>query len=519
VEELIFALLAGLWKLFVGAYKKIRDLVQNRSDKHEDQRRMPTAERAPEDRRPVDFLTQRRQDVQEELTALEYEAADRGRALGRTPANRPLGSVLGQSVVSQCQRLKDELNRLGSDASAVVDLERIAGRGAATRRLYETAVWMAEQRESPTHREPLAVADGLARACYRPLLSWARHNLSLPDREPISFVAARDQVDLRGFPEAGVAAVALPTAFPGRLHGWPQVAHEVGRDFLDSVQGLKWELRNRFGLPDRYPIPFASRGYLSQDEVLLPFGGWLEWLFGDLLGTLLLGPAYPMALRDLLASPGNPGTVTAVGVAPDNAYYAAEPPAHLRMSVAIAVLDDMGFPEEQQRIWQSWNERHGWPEWLYLPTRVEGWIEAPVSHFVDTAGQVADLIMNETLGALSDHSLGDIPGLAFTAELQAAAEQAATAALERRSPPDADPRVALAGVVLARERKPARSRELLHWLRALLAPAAPDPGEEVEPAAAAQAAGEESLATLLRDAVILNAVLQRPSLGSRPAAR
>ncbi|MFH2006492.1 MAG: hypothetical protein ABI333_07905 [bacterium] len=518
MEELIFALLVGLWKLLVGAYKKIRDWLQNRSDQDEEPRRQPSAERAPQDRRPVDVLTQRRQDVQEDLTTLEHEAADRGRALGRTRANRPLGAVLDQTVVQQCQRLKDELNRLPPDAGAAVAVERLASRGAAARRLYETAVWMAEQRESPTHREPLAVADGLARACRRPLVSWARHRLSMPDREPISFVAVRDHVDLRGFPEAGVAAVALPAAFPGRLQGWPQVAHEVGRDFLDSVQGLKWELRNRFGLPDRYPIPFASRGYLSQDEVLLPFGGWLEWLFGDLVGTLLLGPAYPMALRDLLASPSNPSAVTAVGITSDSAYYAAEPPAHLRMSAAIAILDDLGFPEEQQRIWESWNERHGWPQWLYLPTRVEGWIEAPISHFVDTAGQVADLIVNEALGALSEHSLRAIPGLAFSPELQAQAEQAATAALGRQSPPQSDPRILLAGVVLARERMPNRSRELLRWLRALLAPVEPDLEETAEPTAAA-AAGEESLATLLRDAVILHAALNRPALGSRPAAR
>lgn len=152
-------------------------------------------------------------------------------------------------------------------------------------------------------------------------------------------------------------------------------------------QGLKWELRNRFGLPDRYPVPFASRGYLSEDEVLLPFGPWLEVLFGDLVGSLLLGSAYARALAELLANPRHPSSVAAVGVTKDGAFYTSQPPAHLRMAVAVSAMDDLGEEEVQQQIWQSWNERHGWPQVMYLPTQVEGWIEAPLSAFSDMAEQ------------------------------------------------------------------------------------------------------------------------------------
>jgi hypothetical protein len=524
VEELVIALLVGLWKLIVRGYKGIGAWWQGRREADEAQiSKRPSAERSEMSREELDPFSQQRQTVRDQLSTLENEASAQASAMGRSAANQPLAEALDRLVMQRSLELRQELDRLPADVAGSVDLARIASGAQSLQRTSDTLVWIAKQREHATYGAPLAAADRLVEACYRPLLSFAGHLFAVPDRDPVSFVAARDQLDLSGFPSAGLTAVALPNAFPDRLAGWSMVAHEVGRDFLESVQGLKWELRNRFGLPDRYPVPFASRGYLSEDEVLLPFGPWLEVLFGDLVGSLLLGPAYARALAELLANPRNPSAVAAVGVTSDGASYASEPPAHLRMAMAVAVMDDLGEGEEQQEIWQSWNERHGWPQVMYLPTRVEGWIEAPVSAFSEMAESVADLMLLEPLEALGNQSLDGVPGLAYSEMQQSAVEQVKSVALAAGDGAASDPRALLAGVLGAEHEAPHRSRELLRWLTRTLVPKA-SPYKRRRPQAAttaAQSSGADDLATVIRDAIILDVILTRPRPGGRfsPAPR
>lgn len=517
MEELVIALLVGLWKLMVRAYKGVRDWWRRRKGEVEAQRTRPSAERTPETRQALDPYTRRRQQLREQLAALENDASSRSAALGRSVSNRPLGEAVDRVVVKQCLELKQELDRLPAGGTGPVDVERIAARAQSLQQLYDTLVWVAEQREHATYGAPLAAADRLAEACYRPLLSFASHRFEAPDREAISFIASRDHMDLRSFGAAGLTAIALPDAFPDRLSGWAMVASEVGRDFLESVQGLKWELRNRFGLPDRYPVPFASRGYLSEEEVLLPFGPWMEVLFGDLIGSLLLGPAYARALSELLANPRNPSAVVAVGVTADGAFYSNEPPAQLRIAMAVGVMDDLGETEEQAAIWQAWNERHGWPRVLYLPTRVEGWIEAPLSAFSDMAEGVADLMLLEPLGALGDQSLDGVPGLAFSEMQQARIEQVKTAALGSGDGSAADPRALLGGVLAAEQEAPHQAQGLLRWLQRTLAPEA-SPYKRPRPQSVVSArgdAGDDDLASAVRDAIMLDAILTRPRPGVR----
>lgn len=523
MEELIIALLVGLWKLIVRGYKGIGAWWQGRKEASEAQvSKRPSAERSEMSPEELDPFSRQRKTVRDQLSVLENEASAQVAAMGRSAANQPLGGALDRLVMQQCLELRQELDRIPADPSGTVDLVRIASRAESLQRTSDTLVWIAKQREHATYGAPLAAADRIVEACYRPLLSFAGQRFAVPNRASVSFVAARDRLDLRGMPAAGLTAVALPNAFPDRLAGWSMVAHEVGRDFLESVQGLKWELRNRFGLPDRYPVPFASRGYLSEDEVLLPFGPWLEVLFGDLVGSLLLGPAYARALAELLANPRNPSAVAAVGVTSDGSSYATEPPAHLRMAMAVAVMDDLGEGEVQQEIWQSWNELHGWPQVMYLPTRVEGWIEAPVSAFSEMAERVADLMLLEPLEALGNQSLDGVPGLAYSEVQQTAVEQVKSVALVAGNGAASDPRALLAGVLGAEHEAPHRSRELLRWLTRTLVPKASHyKRRRIQATTTVEGPAADDLATVVRDAIILEAILSRPRPGGRfsPAPR
>jgi hypothetical protein len=312
---------------------------------------------------------------------------------------------------------------------------------------------------------------------------------------------------VRAFAQTRVAPLPVHPAFGEALVVWPLLAGEVGQDLLDRVRGLGWELRNRYGLPDRYPVPFAFRGYLGEDEVVQPFGVWLPTLWGDLWGALLLGPAYARALRLVLADPDAPAHTLAISTLADGSAYAPRPPAHLRMYFTTSVLGQLGFGAQGDSLWEIWTEEHGGLSTVYLPTRFEGWIEAPVAHFEGVADRLASSMVDDPLRSRADNSLRSIPELAFTQEMYRQAKEVSSALLAG-TVPRAPRRVLLAGGVLAAIGSPSRAAFLADRLRRELTAEGEAPARATAETAAPRPAQEDE-ALLWRDALILGEIMER----------
>jgi len=147
VEELLFALLVGLWKLIVRAYKGVRAWWQGHKEERDAQpMQRPSAERAPVSAQDLDPYARQRQAVRDQLGVLENEASTQSSSLGRSGANRPLADAMDQMVVRQSLELRQELDRLPADAAGAVDLARLTSAATNLKRTSDTLVWIANQR-------------------------------------------------------------------------------------------------------------------------------------------------------------------------------------------------------------------------------------------------------------------------------------------------------------------------------------------------------------------------------------
>ena len=482
--------------------------------------RSTSAERAPSVPAPDPRLEARRALI-EQARQLRDETHEQAGALASTPATATLARMLDE-VVTRAETLRDSVDRLPAAPSVGADLDRLAEGLARLAALRQALLGLARQRGDRDTARVLWAGDQAVQALFRPLGDWARHRegVTLPPGAPVVYVG--EPLPQPALVELGLTPVAVPPTYPTEPYAWAALARGVGRDLLARVPGFQWELYHRLELPGRYAIPFASRGYFGQEEVYHPFGGWLDTLFSDLVSIVLLGPAAVSALAAELARPEEPEHLVAVRVTPEGAHYAAEPPPHLRFMHAVSALRPLGFEAAANRLETQWEAAHGRPGVLYVPTRLEGWLQAPLPPFEAVAGRIAEALLTEPLTALGGYSLATLEGVPFGEAEQSDAEAVADALAAPGTPAASRPgRVRVAGAIIARERSAARAGAAARWLLSSFTPAA-GPRRDRRPAPGLRAGrgrhGErhgrrpfttEELPWLVRDAIVLDGLLER----------
>ncbi len=481
--------------------------------------RSTPAERAPS-APPPDPLLEARRALIERARKLRDETHEKAWSLASAPATATLARMLDE-VVTRAETLRDAVDRLPSDPSAVADLDRLADGLARLTALRQTLLGLARQRGDRDTARVLWAGDQAVASLFRPLGQWARHRegVTLSPGAPVVYVGEpQPQPTLV---ELGLTPVAVPPTYPTEPFAWAALARGVGWDLLARVPGFQWELHHRLELPGRYAIPFASRGYFGQEEVYHPFGGWLDTLFSDLVSIVLLGPAAVSALAAELARPQEPEHLVAVRVTSEGAHYAAEPPPHLRFMHAVAALRPLGFEAAANRLETEWEAAHGRPGVLFVPTRLEGWLQAPLPPFEAVAGRIAELLLNEPLTALGGFSLATLEGVPFGEAEQSDAEAVADALAAAETPAASLPgRIRVAGAIIARERSAARAGAAARWLLSSFTPAA-GPRQDRRPLPGLHAGRghrggrgrrpftTEELPLLVRDAIVLDGLLER----------
>lgn len=164
----------------------------------------------------------------------------------------------------------------------------------------------------PWYREPLAVADDLAWAAFRPVRDAARSTLGREIREP---------------PLAYPSRAALPFAVPrgadytgllprGGL--WTERVDDVTRCLVVPVVSLPWHrftnpaailsVAHEVGhivLADLDLLPALQR-QLDSKRLSQPFHGWAEEVFADLFAATLCGSAAAVALHEMVTDTASP---------------------------------------------------------------------------------------------------------------------------------------------------------------------------------------------------------------------
>jgi hypothetical protein len=235
----------------------------------------------------------------------------------------------------------------------------------------------------------------------------------------------------------------------------------------------------------------------------------MEELFADAFGTMMLGPAYVHTMMWSFGSPSEP--VMAVAIAPTKqGTYEEHPPGHIRVVVACRLLGLMGYGALGDRLEASWRRAHREPRFVYFPTRTGGWATVSDESVVARALNVAEaLYEGDGVASLNGFPLRSIPGLDFGPREHEAALSIKDAMLAGRKPTLKDPRLVIAGAVLAWAEKPSEAARVLKVSRDLIqGVGVPKRRPQWAPESRETAAPLAPDAQLWRDAVILNAVMK-----------
>jgi hypothetical protein len=397
------------------------------------------------------------------LGGLSERAAKLAEAAQRDRAIRRFADALTGFVPREIARARAEVQAGKGAAEATGAIELV---------LDEIELLM-EQRKNPELLPELGDADAFADACYAPVIAFARaEGLPLTSGFPATQLADIDLAIWTGFIPTSVAPIFLSSDFFSSARRWPAIAHEIGHDFLASIDGLEPSLRRQLNLPGvrigARPLTLETDG-IQSSELTRVFGAWFEEIFCDVFGTLMCGPAYVTTMSACFAAKDDPQEVLVVSTDATGISYDTHPPPHLRVLVGCMVLDRAGFHAEAIELRKRWEARHAGAALDYLLFPVAGsWLALPSAPFMSIAGGLLERLYVGPLDALSGFGLQDVSGIDYGPHEHQEALRARDALLSGLVPKVRDARAVIAGAVLATERQPDREPQILMRARAAI---------------------------------------------------
>jgi hypothetical protein len=296
-----------------------------------------------------------------------------------------------------------------------------------------------------------SLGDRMIDDCYAPLLEFCiGQNLKLKTSEPLAVSAGWSHDIGARFASTRVAPIRLPQDFEQAVWGWPALAGEVARDFYYSLTHLERDLHDRLNLPHEVQVP-ASDAEVDGRWLTKLFGPWLSEIFGDVMGVLMLGPAYGEMLRRACRNPAAPQRTAAI--LQDAHRIDEQPPARLRVYVSIRVLHHLGRHDEADALWDQWEAEHPDIRLYFLPIAGR-WAGVADQTLHSAADFWVDMLIQSPFPELDGFQLMSIPGLAYLHAEHAEVERVMRE-LVRGITVDTDSRWILAAAVLAAAAQPA----------------------------------------------------------------
>jgi len=259
-------------------------------------------------------------------------------------------SLAFQEILNRTQQLFDECDRMPAEAVLGHANSLEAGLIALVQAFAPYREALAQHAAPPTARG-VAMLDRVATDAYVTVLQRA-HGLGLVDRLALSVVPLCSL-------HAGYSAIAYAHKVEARQRGlvpvplifvsydraaspwdWPLVFHELGHPLLRDLCG---------GAPALEIEWAAALSQLALQGTSDPTvaGYWSRWsgeVFADVIGVMLGGPAYALALQEALALPRE----ILAQFHPEDPH----PPQVVRIVLCAGVLRNLGFTGEAERLEQ-----------------------------------------------------------------------------------------------------------------------------------------------------------------------
>lgn len=259
-------------------------------------------------------------------------------------------SLAFQEILNRSQQLFEECDRMPAELVLGHATSLEAGLAALVQAFapYRDALI---QRAAPPTARTLAILDRVAADAYTTVLQRA-HGLGLVDRVALTVVplctlhagyspvSYAHKVEARQRGPVPVPLLFVSSDRAGSPWDWPLIFHELGhplqRDLCGGTPALEVE----------WAAALSQLSLQSQSDPTIA-GYWSRWsgeVFADVVGVMLGGPAYALALQEALALPREVLTQ----FHPDDPH----PPHVARVFLCAGVLRSLGFTGEAERLEQ-----------------------------------------------------------------------------------------------------------------------------------------------------------------------
>ncbi len=514
--KVIAAIVRGFFRLLIGISRRLGAPAQRQASRTSEPARLsaPAAHKLAAPAAP----TRLAESIVAALVARGTELVTTARALGKLADDRAATRRFTDTLAALATRGEALITRIRRADGTHASFDRELGREETMLAILDA---MVSERRGPLV-ELLGDTDALAGASYAPIVEFcARRAIPLSSDRAATIVGGDKLFFLSVDEPTGLAAIVLPESFTSELMTWPAIAHEIAHDFFHSVSGLPAELRRAAGLGTELRLPPAPQGSNQRSVDLFvaqiaarATSAWMEELFADAFGTMMLGPAYIETMSESFASPDEPGRALAMMTDEEHGAprYEEHPPGHVRVVLACRLLGRMGHGKEADRLEAAWRARHGEPELVYAPMIGGRWLAIPEGPVLDRAELVGRALYLTGLACLRGQPLRSIAGLDFGPRESEQAKRIAEKFSSLRPVRTGDPRLLVAGAVLATVAHPGRASAIYALAREAIV------GVDA-PTRATQAGVETELqgplgpidATALREALILGELLAAPS--------
>lgn len=337
-------------------------------------------------------------------------------AASPTEAHRVAANALIEALREPLGRVNEAFTAAARRAAAQpadADLRRFTIRKEQAQRLVEAVerVWnfyfeLFNQRQTEI-AEYLVASDRIALDCYQVVYTNLGSARSIPSPPPFSYMegASGPATFRRNVLMAKLGRLANPFPLvklpyhrlvnPWTLGAIPhEVAHNIQADLglWDLLPRAIYRELRRLGIPQ---------------EAAVTWGRWHKETFADLLGVLLIGPAFVSSLMDIVAkSPDATAGFNPTGV---------HPTPYLRVFLDLELLGRFDFPEETETMRAAWKR-------LYAGAPTEQIPRSMLDTFRHAVRAVVDVICFRPYRQLGGKSLAEV--VSFTGRHQAMVREA-----------------------------------------------------------------------------------------------
>lgn len=323
----------------------------------------------------------------------------------------PLEQHLLPALSALGKRIKGHSHR-GAPGLSQIAVEGIEGELGAHVQAVLGFGRLAKQREHPRLAAILADADRIAASCFEPLRQFADAHLdAAPIHHVLCTLGSKSLSMSDRFAPASTALIYLPREFLSDVMWWPAIAHEIGHLVYWNFPGFRREVLQLTGGEPAQNL-YWMKQQLTTNHLANLFARWSEELLCDIVGALMLGPAFMLAQtahfrRERVRE------VALIGL--DQRQYDHHPPYHLRVYATYRTLIAAGFNEQVTPLWTGWLSAHGGeiPE-LLLPVMEGGYVAVPSHYFLEQLEGFVTAVYRQQFRSLAGHQLISVPGLGFS---------------------------------------------------------------------------------------------------------